>query len=55
MRWPMPGEKLGEARITSKGQVRIQRLLGVGRGDYLIFYQEGSRIYVVGGTVRPKR
>ncbi len=55
----MPGERLAEARITAKGQVtlpvKVQRVLGVTRGDYLLFYREGERIWIVGGTVRPKR
>ncbi len=41
----MPGEKLVEARITPRGHVtlpvRIRGLLGVGRGDYLLFYLGG--------------
>lgn len=55
----MPGEKLAEARITSKGQItlpkRIQKILGVVQGDYVLFYQEEGRIVIAGGTVKPKR
>jgi len=55
----MPGEKLAEARITSKGQVtlpkRIQKILGVTKGDYILFFNDENRIVIVGGAVRPKR
>ncbi len=58
-RGPMPGEKLAEARITSKGQItlpkKVQKILGVGQGDYLLFYQDEGRLLIVGGTVRPKK
>ncbi len=56
---PMPGEKLAEARITAKGQVtlpkKVQKILGVARGDYILFYQEEGRVVIVGGVVRPKK
>lgn len=55
----MPGEKLAEARITSKGQVtlprKVQKILGVSQGDYILFYLDEGRVQIVGGTVRPKR
>ncbi len=55
----MPGEKLAEARITSKGQVtipkKVQRILGLSQGDFVLFYEEGGRIFIVGGVVKPKR
>ncbi len=55
----MPGEKLAEARITAKGQVtlpkKVQKILGVARGDYILFYQEESRVVIMGGVVRPKK
>lgn len=56
---PMPGERIAEARITSKGQVtlpmRVQKILGVAKGDYVLFFSEDGRITIVGGTVKPKR
>ena len=55
----MPGEKLAEARITSKGQItlpkKVQKILGVAQGDYVLFYQEDGRLVIVGGSVRPKK
>jgi len=55
----MPGERIAEARITAKGQITlpkgVRERLGVGRGDYILFHEEEGRIYIVGGTVRPKR
>ncbi len=55
----MPGEKIAEARITSKGQItlpkKVQKALGVGQGDYILFYQEDGRVTIIGGSVRPKR
>jgi AbrB family looped-hinge helix DNA binding protein len=55
----MPGERIAEARITSKGQVtipkRVQKILGVAKGDYLLFFHEDGRIIIVGGAVKPKR
>ncbi len=55
----MAGEKLAEARITAKGQVtlprKIQRVLGVSQGDYILFYRDDSRIFIVGGAVKPKK
>jgi len=38
----MLGEKIAEARITSKGQVtlpkKVQQALGVSMGGYVLFY-----------------
>ncbi len=55
----MPGEKLAEARITSKGQItlprKVQKVLSVGQGDYILFYQEEGRVVIVGGVLKPKK
>lgn len=55
----MAGEKLAEARITSKGQItlpkKVQKILGVGQGDYILFFQDEGRLTIVGGSVRPKK
>ncbi len=56
---PMPGEKLAEARITSKGQItlpkKVQKILGVSQGDYILFYQAEGRVVIVGGMLKPKK
>ena len=49
---------LGEARITTRGQIalpkKIKELLNAEDGDYILFFEEGKRIYIETGKIVPK-
>ncbi len=54
----MPGEHFAEARVTSKGQItlpkKVKELLGADEGEYVLFYREGTRVYLEAGRLQPK-
>lgn len=54
----MTAMRIGESRITSKGQItlpkKIAENLGAKKGDYIIFSKEGSRIYIDIGDITPR-
>ncbi len=54
----MPGEHFAEARVTSKGQItlpkKVKEFLGAREGEYVLFYREGSRVYIEAGRLQPK-
>ena len=47
-----------EAKVTSKGQVtlpvRVKERLGIAEGDYLLFLEEGGRLFLQAGRLVPK-
>lgn len=52
-------ERLGEAKVTSRGQitipVRVMERLGLARGDYLLFLlDEGGHVLVQAAQLKPK-
>jgi AbrB family looped-hinge helix DNA binding protein len=57
----MPGTHFAEARLTSKAQLtlpkKVKDILGVSRGDYILFFRDDHRIYIEPGklTVKSKK
>ena len=49
---------IAEAHMTTRGQIavpkKVKELLGAQDGDYVLFFQEGKRIYIEAGKIVPK-
>jgi AbrB family looped-hinge helix DNA binding protein len=56
----MPRERIGESRVTTKGQVTLPKdvrdFLNAEEGDYIIFFKEENRVFIEAGrlTTKPK-
>lgn len=51
----MERKHLASAKVTMRGQIRIPKKvsekLGVEEADYILFYEEGNRIYIKKGKI----
>jgi len=51
-------EHIAEAHMTTRGQIavpkKVRESLGAKEGDYILFFQEGGRIYIEAGKLVPK-
>lgn len=49
---------LAEAHMTTRGQIaipkKIKEILNAEDGDYILFYEEGKRIYIEAGKLVSK-
>jgi AbrB family looped-hinge helix DNA binding protein len=54
----MPRERIGESRVTTKGQVTLPKdvrdFLNAEEGDYIIFLKEENRIFIEAGRLTTK-
>ena len=51
-------DHIAEAHMTTRGQIavpkKVKDILGAKDGDYIMFFQEGKRIYIEAGKLVPK-
>jgi antitoxin PrlF len=54
----MPKERIGESRVTTKGQITlpkdVREILNAEEGDYIIFFKEEGRIFIEAGSLIAK-
>ena len=54
----MPRERIGESRVTTKGQITlpkgVREVLNAEEGDYIIFFKEEGRIFIEAGSLITK-
>ncbi len=54
----MPKERVGESRVTTKGQITlpkdVREVLNAEEGDYIIFFKEEGRVYIEAGSLMTK-
>jgi len=54
----MPKERVGESRVTTKGQITlpkdVREVLNAEEGDYIIFLKEGGKIFIEAGSLTTK-
>lgn len=54
----MPKERIGESRVTTKGQITlpkdVREILNAEEGDYIIFFKEEGRISIEAGSLITK-
>ena len=54
----MPKERIGESRVTTKGQITlpkdVREILNAEEGDYIIFFKEEGRISIEAGSLIAK-
>ncbi len=56
----MPHDYLATAKVTLRMQIRIpnkiqKKLGGLEEGDYILFGEEGGRIYIEKGVIKPAK
>ena len=51
----MPKERIGESRVTTKGQITlpkdVREILNAEEGDYIIFFKEEGRMFFEAGSL----
>jgi bifunctional DNA-binding transcriptional regulator/antitoxin component of YhaV-PrlF toxin-antitoxin module len=51
-------DHIAEAHMTTRGQIalpkKVKEILSAKDGDYILFYQDGKRIYIEAGKLVPK-
>ena len=51
----MPKERIGESRVTTKGQITlpkdVREILNAEEGDYIIFFKEEGRMFIEAGSL----
>ena len=49
---------IAEAHMTTRGQIaipkKVKEQLGAKDGDYILFFEDGGRIYIEAGKLVPK-
>ena len=54
----MPKERIGESRVTTKGQITlpkdVREILNAEEGDYIIFFKEEGRMFIEAGSLMAK-
>ena len=54
----MPKERIGESRVTTKGQITlpkdVREILNAEEGDYIIFFKEEGRMFIEAGSLITK-
>ncbi len=55
---PMPKRHFAQAKVTQRKQIAVpkkvrERLGKVEEGDFILFYEDGKRIYIEKGRIGP--